>query len=351
MSTSSPELLRLKVLDVGEGDTIIVILPGGTRAIVVDAVVGPKVVETLEDEGVDEVILFLTHSDDDHVKEMQYIIDNFAGEFLAFFYNRDRLKAELTSRYRKNLAYLGAATRKAAQPVSGDFNVNLNHDARFSPMFPEPVSIEVLHPSHDEQSSLIGTTTNEASGVMRIDYAISGGTTLSILLAADVQLMGISCMLNRHMANPAKLRANVLKFPHHGAWPTKYPAIKQFEGVPRKSMADFLEVVDPQYVILSVGYGNSNGHVVRDVFDAFKALKGKTGRLRRVICTEITDTCLPAGATCPAPSCAGDVEVRIGGAAHGGIEVLPRATIHSARIRSLTTIDDAGCGHLLYGGS
>ena len=85
MSTVSPDVLRLKVLDVGEGDTIVLILPGGVRAIVVDAFVGSRVVDTLEDEGVDEVILFLTHSDEDHVKEMQYIIDNFAGTFLAFF--------------------------------------------------------------------------------------------------------------------------------------------------------------------------------------------------------------------------------------------------------------------------
>ena len=74
----------------GEGDTIILILPGGTRTIVVDAFAGSRVVDTLEEEGVDEVILFLTHSDEDHVKEIQYIIDNFAGNFLAFFYNRDR---------------------------------------------------------------------------------------------------------------------------------------------------------------------------------------------------------------------------------------------------------------------
>ena len=123
------------------------------------------------------------------------------------------LRAELISRYRKNLTYLGVATRNMAAPISGDFNVNLNHDIRFPSLFPAPVSIEVLHPTHDEQSSFIGTTTNEASGVMRIDYTLSGGVVLSILLAADVQLMGISCMMHRHSANLEKLRANVLEVP------------------------------------------------------------------------------------------------------------------------------------------
>jgi competence protein ComEC len=347
MSTPSPEVLRLKVLDVGEGDTIVLILPGGTRAVVVDAFVGSRVVDTLEDEGVDEVILFLTHSDDDHVKEMQYIIDNFEGHFLAFFYNRDRLKAQLTSRYRKNLTYLGVATRNLADPISNDFNVNLNHYTKFPPLFPAPVSIEILHPAHHEQSSFIGTTTNEASGVMRIDYARAGGDVLSILLAADVQLMGISCMMRRLSADIAKFRANVLKFPHHGAWPTTYPAVAQFKDVPRRKMVEFLDAVDPQYVILSVGHGNSHGHVAPEVFNALKGLRARTGRLRRILCTQITNTCLPAGSTCPEPQCAGDVEIRIGGAAHGGVEVLPQATMHSRRILAVTDHAHAGCGHLL----
>jgi beta-lactamase superfamily II metal-dependent hydrolase len=345
MSTVSPDILRLKVLDVGEGDAIILILPGGVRAIVVDAFVGSRVVDTLEDEGVDEVILFLTHSDEDHVKEMQYIIDNFAGTFLAFFYNRDRLSAHLTSRYRKNLSSLGVATRELSAPISGDFNVNLNFDIRFPPLIPSPVSIEVLHPAHDEQSSFIGTSTNEASGVMRVDYRHASGAVLTILLAADVQLMGISCMMHRHRAALTKLRANVLKFPHHGAWPTTYPAVSQFEHIPRRTMADFLVAVDPQYVVLSVGHDNTHSHVRPEVFNALLTIP--SGRLHRILCTQITPTCLAAGAACPSPQCAGDVEIRIGGAAHGGIEVLPRGTDHERRIRALTTIADAGCGRLL----
>jgi beta-lactamase superfamily II metal-dependent hydrolase len=345
MSAPMPDVLRLKVLDVGEGDTIILILPGGTRAIVVDAFVGERVVETLEDEGVDEVILFLTHSDNDHVKEMQYIIDNFAGDFLAFFYNRDRLAAQLTSRYRRNLTSLGAATRRLTDPVSGDFNVNLNYDIRFAPLIPTPVSVEILHPTHDEQSSFIGTTTNEGSGVMRVEYRASGGNLWSILLAADVQLMGISCMMRRHSADLTKLRANVLKFPHHGAWPTTYPAVSQFDDVPRKTMADFLEAVNPQYVVLSVGHDNNHDHVRTEVFDALLAVP--FSRLRRILCTQITRACLIAGTTCPTPQCAGDVEIRIGDDAHGGIEVFPPKTSHTTTIKKLTTLANARCASLL----
>lgn len=345
MSAPSPDVLRLMVLDVGEGDTIILILPGGTRAIVVDAFFGDLVIETLQEEGVDELILFLTHSDNDHVKGMQYIIDNFPGEFLAFFYNRDRLAAQLTSRYRKNLTSLGAATRKLTNPVSGDFNVNLNYDTRFTPLIPNPVSVEILHPTHDEQSSFVGTTTNEGSGVMRVDYRGAGGNVWSILLAADVQLMGISCLMHRHRADLSKLRANILKFPHHGSWPTAYAAVSQFSDVPRKTMADFLQAVNPQYVVLSVGHDNTHGHVKTEVFNALLDIPSR--RLQRILCTQITRACL-ATETAPAtPQCAGDVEIRIGGVANGGIEVLPPKSAHKNTIRRLTTLTDAKCASLL----
>ena len=61
MSAAHPGVLRLRVLNVGEGDAIILLLPDSTRAIVVDAFLGERVVEVLEEEGVEEVILFLSH--------------------------------------------------------------------------------------------------------------------------------------------------------------------------------------------------------------------------------------------------------------------------------------------------
>jgi competence protein ComEC len=98
MTAAPSGVLRLRVLDVGEGDAILLILPGGKRAIVVDAFDGDRVVDALEEEGVDEVILFLSHSDNDHILGVPYLLDNFTGDFIAFFYNRDRIDASLRSR-------------------------------------------------------------------------------------------------------------------------------------------------------------------------------------------------------------------------------------------------------------
>ncbi|MCI0460147.1 MAG: hypothetical protein L0Z62_24610 [Gemmataceae bacterium] len=323
------------------------LLPDSNKALVVDAFDGIRVVELLEEEGVEEAILFLSHSDNDHVAGVVELLDNFQGDFVAFFYNRDRIDASLRSRYRTTLLALGAATRGFSIPFSGEFNTNLNDMGRFRALIAPPVSLEVLHPEHHEQSSFLGTTTNEGAGVLKVTYTNAAGDSWAILLAADIQLMGISCMMHRFRNDPAKLRANVLKFPHHGAWPTGYPAVSQFPSVPRRTMTDFLEAVDPQYVALSVGFGNPHGHVRSEVFAALTDLVNRKKKLRRILCTQFTDTCLHTPGTCSPSYCAGDVEIRIGGAAHGGIEVLPQGTTHRERILSVTDKAQAGCGHLL----
>ena len=59
--------------------------PGGRRALVVDAFDGERVVRALEENAIDEIVLFLSHSDQDHVEGMEYVLDNFRGRFLAFY--------------------------------------------------------------------------------------------------------------------------------------------------------------------------------------------------------------------------------------------------------------------------
>ena len=299
MTGAASGVLRVSVLDVGEGDAIVVFLPGGRRALVVDAFDGERVVLALEKNAIDEIILFLSHSDKDHVDGVQYLLDNFRGHFLAFFYNDDRLNARLGSSYVERLRIFAQATREQASRNedvwSGDFNTNLNSDNRFPEIVTAPISLEVLHPTHDEQGSLRGTSTNEASGVLRIVYNFSDGETRTILLTGNVQLTGVSCLLYRFRNSRNRLRADVLKFPHHGAWPSGHPGISEFQEVEKLTLTDLLETVDPEIVVLSVGTENNHGHVRREVFDALRALRSRKLRIKRFVCTQITRTCLRSG--------------------------------------------------------
>jgi|GEM_PF-4304322 len=353
MTATSAGTLRVRVLNVGQGDAVVVFLPESPRALVVDAFESERVLRALEENAIAEIVLFLSHSDKDHVDGVQYLLDNFRGRVVAFLYNRDRLNAVLGGRYVELLRSLARATREQAtrneSVWSSDFNTNLNADARFCWLVTAPVSLDVLHPTHDEQSSLLGTSTNEASGVLRIAFTFSDGTTRSVLLTGDVQLTGVSCLLHRFHNFGDRLRADVLKFPHHGAWPANYPAINQFPGVEKRTLTKFLEAVDPKIVILSVGMENKHGHVRKEAFEALLALRRHHLRLTRLVCTQITPTCLRSPKRSGPPACGGDVEIRIGDGLPDRIEVSPAEPEHLSRILSLTDRDQAACSPLLQG--
>ena len=342
-----PEPLRVRILDVGQGDAIVAILPGARRALVVDAFDGPKVLSTLEDEGVEELVLFLSHSDADHVRGVDYLIDNFDGTFVACFFNGDRLSATLKSAYVTRLRFLASATRAQPGSWSAPFDIGLNSDTRFASVALPPVAIEVLHPTYDERMSFLGASTNEASGVLRLSYRLEEDVSRCILLTGDVQLTGISCMMHRLGSEGGALRADVIKYPHHGSWPKDAPGMGQFPGRTRRTMQQFLEAVDPEVICLSVGFANPRGHVRPEVFGAFAALARGGCRLARVLCTQFTAACLRRREACDPARCAADIEVRIGEDIPRGMEVMPSPTEHLRRILSVTDRVHAGCAPLL----
>jgi len=342
MAASPSNTLRVKVLNVGQGDAIVTLLPGCRRALLIDACDGDRVLKVLEDEAVEEVVIFLTHSDRDHVAGIQYVIQNFSGQFVAFFYNRDRL--EKSKQYVSLIRALASSTRDVppdANVWSDDFNTGLNFNNRFSSIASAPVTLEVLHPEHSEQSSLLGTSTNEASGVMRLTMAIGGGQERSILFAGDVQLTGVSCMMNR--LQDRHLAADVLKYPHHGAWPEEYPGISQFPSMSRSTMSTFLKAVNPEIVILSVGADNVHNHVRPEVFAALANLADEHNRLRRLLCTQVTSACTGGKAPVPPTECAGDIEVQLGPDIPNGLAIMPPGAEHAVAVERAVT---PGCKFL-----
>jgi beta-lactamase superfamily II metal-dependent hydrolase len=344
-------LLRVKFLNVGQGDAIVAILPNSRRAILVDVYDFLRVRKTLEDEGIDQVLLFLSHSDKDHVKGVRNFLGAFDGSIHAFIFNQDRLVAKVRCEHTRLMRCLATAASKARarglEPLSSEFNTNLNSNTKFKALVPDLVKLEVLHPEHSEQTGLIGVDTNEVSGVLRISYASRRGSLRTVLLTGDIQLTGISCMMDRLTRQRISLRADVLKYPHHGAWPSRYPGVSQFPYIKRRSMQDFLEAVNPEVIVLSVGFVNKKNHVRKEVFTAFaRLLDGKRLRVERVMCTQLTRRCLRDGDPPKSRECAGDVEIRLGPTIANGIEVLPSPHEHERRILSVSDCRNAGCARV-----
>jgi len=191
---------------------------------------------------------------------------------------------------------------------------------------------------------LAAVETNDASGVMRLVCSGRDGCDRCVLLAGDIQLTGISRVFERF---PEKLQADVLKYPHHGAWPTRYVGARHFSALRRRTLEEFLHQVDPEVVVISVGHGNGDGHVRREVFGALTTLRQASGRLGRIVCTQFTQTCLKPGVACAEPHCAHDIEIRIGGRVEGAMAVLPALPNHEARIAAVTSWARAGCALIL----
>lgn len=316
--------LRIRFLDVGQGDATVGILPGGRRAFVVDVFDADRVLDFLESEGVTEVVLFLTHSDRDHTLGAHDLLAELEAEHnpakvLAIFFSKDRLTAKKGSAYHRLVQFIGQVgarmSRRDSRNQCVDFNTGLNQFEAFADLF-RPVRVVVVHPANAEQNSLHGVSTNETAGVLLIEHTVKNGITRRALLTADVQLTGISLLMERASVLP--IHADVLKFPHHGAWPDSWPGMNELGvKIPCRTLAEFVSHVMPSIVVFSVGQDNQHGHIRPEVISLLANYHQQTGKLRTVKWTQITKSCLLPGILPPAgplaePTGAGDIEIQMG---------------------------------------
>lgn len=211
--------LRLSVLDVGQGDAIVMETPAGPTALIDAGPGGPMrldagervVAPFLWNRGVRRLaVAVTTHDDHDH-----------AGGLAAV--RRHFTIAET----------LGPATRHW---IGG-------------------VSVLVLTPPRAATGS---RRRNDDALVLRIDYGLA-----SFLLASD-----ITAVVERELlASSAPLRATVLKVAHHGS--------------PGSSTAPFLERARPSFAVISVGPRNPYGHPAPDVLARLAAVGARVYRTDR----------------------------------------------------------------------
>ena len=218
-------------------------------------------------------------------------------------------------------------TRSQSQNPSSNFNTQLNDRPEFRELF-APVGVTVVHPEYADRLSLAGVDPNEAAGVLLLEMPLSDGGSRRALLTADVQLTGISLMLAR---DPSLLRSDVLKYPHHGAWPTEWPGLVGMEPkIDRCTVQDFLRAVMPSHVIFSVGRNNRDNHIHPQTIAALDEYYRTHGTLRSVRWTETTPNCLdlavmPTDGPLANLSESGDIEVQFGrdAVADVGIRIYP----------------------------
>ena len=246
--------LRTTLLDVGQGDAILVEFPGRKKMLVDGGGVpdagfdiGENVVSPfLWRLGVKKLdYLVLTHAHPDHFNGLMSVARNFrAAEFWEAF------SPEETPAYSTLKGILGKACVRR--------RVFRGFERREG-----AVRIEALHP--EPAAPLERKVSNDDSLVLRLTQ-----DGQSILLASDV---GSEAERDIVLSCPG-IRSRVLKSPHHGSRTS--------------SSAEFLGAVRPEIVIISAGRSPSSGVLHPDVIERYRAAGARILRTDHDGAIEIT---------------------------------------------------------------
>jgi competence protein ComEC len=215
--------LRLIVLDIGQGDAILIETPAGHRILVDGGPSGPALMQALgrvlphDARRID--LLVLSHGQDDHVTGFVELLERYeVGAAVA-----GPLEGE-TAAYGAWRAELERRAVPLQVATSGHW-LDLGQGIR----------LEVLAPNHGASERVDDLNNN--SLVARLSYG-----DVRFLLTGDVEAEGEQALLDSGQA----LNSTVLKLAHHGSEGSSTPAL--------------LDAVRPRLAVVSAGADNSFGH-------------------------------------------------------------------------------------------
>lgn len=222
--------LRLHFIDVGQGDSSLIITPNG-NTILIDAgdeAHAKKVLSYVREQGIEKLDLVIaTHPDADHIGGMDKVIKNFD---IGVFAMPD--VSAKTNQYKQIQRELKAKKMRATRLYQGD-EVQIDDDIDF----------EILSPVKGKKYD----DTNEYSIVAKIVYKDT-----SFILMGDATMENEVDIIN----NVPDIDIDVLKLGHHGS---------------STSSSDyFITKTSPKIAIISCGKNNKYGHPHQEVMRVLK---------------------------------------------------------------------------------
>lgn len=236
----SGDELQVHMLDVGQGDSILIVAPGG-KTVLVDAGVpgsGKVVLDAMKRYGLKQIDLMVaTHAHADHIGGADEVIR--ATKVLSVL---DSQVPNTTRNYEDFLKAIKESGAKyiGAQPGQ---KFDLGGGAQLTVLAP-------IQPFFTKDQLRSGANEPNANSVVtRLDYG-----DFSILLTGDAEAETEA----RIMKNGGDVKARVLKVGHHGS---RYA-----------SSEDFLRAGGFEAAIISDGEDNRYGHPSQEALDRFKRL-------------------------------------------------------------------------------
>jgi competence protein ComEC len=219
--------LKVHVLDVGQGDAILIEAPGDKRVLVDAGTSGAGVVGMLRDLGIDRLDLVIaTHPHADHIGGIVKVL---GGIPVGMYVDNGMTHTTLT--YSRTMASVENKEIPYRIGISGRvFNVG------------DQVTMTVLHP---RSNKLRGTRSdlNSNSVVIRIDHKND-----CILLTGDAEEPS-----ERALMRDAIEPCDVLKVAHHGS--------------AHSTSMEWLRAIQPRIAVISVGEGNRYRHPSQDTLN------------------------------------------------------------------------------------
>lgn len=244
-------VLTASFLDVGQGDSCFLELPGG-RTMLIDAGTakyGSEIVSFIKGRGYSHLdYIVATHPHADHIGGMTEVLNNFS---VGGFYLPSAVSTSKT--YEKMLDTLD---EKDIDVIPAFADAEIYGIPGVSAVFVSPIG---------DTDDL-----NNASAVLRLSFG-----EVDFLFTGDAEAEAESAMLQ----SGVRLDAEVLKVGHHGS--------------ATSSSGEFLSAVKPVYAVISCGAGNSYGHPSQQTLDA---LSSSGAEIRRTD-TEGTVTAVTDGKT------------------------------------------------------
>jgi competence protein ComEC len=228
--------LHVSFLDVGQGDAVLITVPGGQQ-ILVDGGPSPSDLTSalgeempFWDRSID--LLIMTHADADHISGLAEVLDRY--EVDAWM---DNGRPEDDATHTECMARLEEAGIPRLAVRAGD-RLDLG----------EGIVLEMLHPP---SPLMTGTDAddNNNSLVLRLTW-----DEVEFLLTGDIGTEAEQLLLG----SKQDLSADLLKVAHHGSGDS--------------SSSEFLSVVSPSYAVISVGEDNRFGHPNEAILGRLAAL-------------------------------------------------------------------------------
>lgn len=230
--------MQVHFIDVGQGDSALVITPHG-RAFMVDTGgvregsydIGSRVdVPYLLHYGVKKLdYIFLTHAHDDHAGGVKGILTKIPVGAIGIGHEGagDYLKTFGTGELGK--------IKKLLVPLQEGSSIEL-----------DGVRIDMLYSpeSRKVQESQLQATGNEFSNLIRVSYGEASFLFTGDLIVEQEQQV---------LANGTNVASTVLKIGHHGSRTS--------------SSQEFLTAVNPGWAVISCGYNNSFGHPHKEILN------------------------------------------------------------------------------------